>query len=427
MDSRFSLTEAEKAILQGAGGETLRKVYSSIVRYGEVFGAQKLITLDGPVHLVTSFGIPFLSPTFDIIDELLDAHLIPAEKFTVNPRPMDFKNVPCTLPEKLAFHLLYRKQESYEAQLQSLGIQNSDAYTCSCFLQEVGNTPQFGEILAWSESSAVTYANSVIGARTNRNAAMIELLSGVAGKTPLFGFLTDEGRRADCIIDIRCSRRPEAQLLGSAIGRFMMDQVPFIRGLDVFFPDGLDADCRDYLKDLGAAAGVNGALGLFHVENLTPEAVNYGSELVKKGAPLSVIEDDDLKGLYHGFPVLWSAPAAQAHMAFVGCPHLSQEQLQEWLDAILHRLEQEQYESCLIPVVLTVPPAIEKSIPSHDRSLWALKGIHISSICPLLYMSNPLCARKRIITNSNKLRGYSTARYYSDWDLLNQIVGGQSA
>lgn len=150
------------------------------------------------------------------------------------------------------------------------------AYTCACYLPEVGNTPKRGEILSWAESSAVVYANSVLGARCNRNSGIIELMGSIAGFVPEFGLLTDEGRKADWIIEIKTTKKPEAQILGSAIGMKVMEKVPYIRGLDKWTGTELNDEACAYLKDFGAATASNGSVGLYHIENLTPEAVDYG-------------------------------------------------------------------------------------------------------------------------------------------------------
>ena len=76
------------------------------------------------------------------------------------------------------------------------GTDEKDAFTCTCYMDEVGNKPEKGEVLSWSESSAVVYANSVLGARCNRNSGIIELMGSIVGYVPYFGLLTDEGRKA---------------------------------------------------------------------------------------------------------------------------------------------------------------------------------------------------------------------------------------
>ena len=113
---------------------------------------------------------------------------------------------------------MYSKQSDYEAQLRQLGLVENDAFTFTCSLPQVGNESKHGEILSWAKSSAVVYANSVLGARCNRNSGILELFGSIAGCVPKFGLLTDEGRIASWVVEVKTSRRPEAQILGRAIG-----------------------------------------------------------------------------------------------------------------------------------------------------------------------------------------------------------------
>ena len=134
-----------------------------------------------------------------------------------------------------------------------------------------------GDILAWAESSAVVYANSVFGARSNRNSGIIELFCGILGKAPEFGLLTDEGRRAKWLVEVKTTKVPERPGFrerhrheggrGCSI---------YYRAWTVFWERGSPPDTCDYLKDMGAASASNGAVGLYHVENITPEAVEEG-------------------------------------------------------------------------------------------------------------------------------------------------------
>ena len=170
MDYKMILTPEEEAILNGAKGETMAKVIKTLVLYGDTFGAKRFVKVTAPGHIVTSFGISVLSPVFNITQELIDAGLRTEMPFTVDPRPIDYPNVKCNPIEKLVFSkILYGKQDMYETQLRQLGLKDKNAFTCTCYLDEVGNTPKKGDILSWAESSAVVYANSVIGARCNRN------------------------------------------------------------------------------------------------------------------------------------------------------------------------------------------------------------------------------------------------------------------
>ena len=222
------LTEEQQAILNGSKGETQATVMKTLVMYGETFGADKLVPVTSKYnHLVTSFGLKMMKPVFDLMQQLIDAGAVSTQQFSVDPRPVD-KNVPANLLQNIIFNkIMYASQESYEKQLQQLGLMNDDAFTCACYLDQVGNKPEKGEILSWAESSAVVYANSVLGARCNRNSGIMDIMGSIAGFVPNFGLLTDEGRKATWIVKIETTKKPEAQLLGSAIGMKVMEDVPY--------------------------------------------------------------------------------------------------------------------------------------------------------------------------------------------------------
>ncbi len=421
---KMELTQEEKEILSGKQGATLQKVMESVILYGEVFGAKRLVPLNGPVHLVTSFGIPLLKPVFEMMDELIENGIKTKESFTVDPRPLDYDNVKCNLLEKLVFKIMYGKQKEYEEQLQKVGLKNENAFSCTCYLPEVGNTPSKGDILAWAESSAVVYANSVLGARSNRNSGIIELCCGIIGKAPEFGLLTDEGRKAKWLVEVKTSKVPNAQVLGSAIGMKVVEDVPYIIGLDHFLGKGLSTDTRDYLKDMGAASASNGAVGLFHVENITPEAVEKQSGLLVDNYQRYIIDDQELERVIKSYPLMWKKKEASPKVCFIGCPHLSLEQLEHWSEKISLVLKEAGREKVSIPTLLCAAPDVVKAFQKDKTKYNQLleTGARVTSICALMYMNNPLCAKQPIITNSNKLRTYTTAKFLLDEELLEQLV-----
>jgi len=320
---------------------------------------------------------------------------------------------------------MYPQQARYEAQLQKLGIMNDDAYTCACYLPQIGNEPKRGDVLSWAESSAVVYANSVLGARCNRNSGMLEMMGSIAGCAPYFGFLTDDGRKADWIVEVKCAKKPEAQLLGSAIGMKVLEKVPYIKGMEQWLGTELDDENRAYLKDFGAATASNGAVGLYHIANLTPEAKDMGESLIREGAPTYVIDDAELERVKANYPCVWKNQYAAPKLCFIGCPHLTMEQLHDWTDKVVSGLEKNGLEKVAIPTVFTTAPAILKEFKkTPDWPRLEKAGIILSYICPLMYMNNPLCAKQPVITCSNKLRTYTTAKYYTTGDILEMITGG---
>ena len=265
----MELTKRQQDILDGKEGDVKAKVMKTLVMYGETFGAPKMVDITGKYgHLVTSFGLSVMKPVYELMDTLLDGGAVSSQKFSVDPRPLE-KCVPRNLLQDIFFKVMYSKQDDYDKQLKKLGIMSDDAYTCTCYMDEVGNIPNEGDILSWAESSAVVYANSVLGARCNRNSGILDLFGSIVGCVPYFGLLTDDGRKADWLVEIRTEKKPEAQLLGSAIGMKVMEQVPYVVGLDKYF-SSLDDEAKAYLKDFGAATASNGAVGLYHIEGLTP-------------------------------------------------------------------------------------------------------------------------------------------------------------
>ncbi len=420
------LTQEQQAILNGEKGEVLAKVMKTLVMYGDAFGAERMVPITSNYnHLVTSFGLKMMKPVFDLMQQIIDSGVASSQQFSVDPRPID-KNVPANFLQKLIFNkFMYSTQEFYEGQLSKLGLMKDDAFTCTCYMDEVGNKPKKGEVLSWAESSAVVYANSVLGARCNRNSGIIDIMGSIAGCVPEFGLLTDEGRRATWIVEIKTTKKPEAQLLGSAIGMKVMEAVPYIKGLDKFLGTELDDATCTYLKDFGAATASNGAVGLYHIENLTPEAVEMGEKLIAEGAEVYVIDDKELERVYKSYPVIWKDPDATPKLCFMGCPHMSLEQLKSWTDKVEAGLKASGNKKVVIPTVFTSSPAVLREFEKTEYAQ-RLKatGVITSYICPLMYMNNPLCAKMPVITSSNKLRTYTTSRYYTDDEILTKITKG---
>lgn len=420
------LTPEQQEILNGSKGETMAKVMKTLVMYGETFGADKMVPVTSEYnHLVTSFGLKMMTPVFDLMQQLIDAGAVSGQKFSVDPRPVD-KNVPANFLQKLVFNkFMYSTQATYEQQLRELGLMNEDAFTCACYLDQVGNKPKKGDILSWAESSAVVYANSVLGARCNRNSGIMDIMGSIAGFVPHFGLLTDEGRKATWIVKVETSKKPEAQLLGSAIGMKVMEEVPFITGMSKWLGEELNDQVCAYLKDFGAATASNGAVGLYHIENLTPEAAEQGAGLIAEGAKVYVIDDAELERVKASYPVVWKNPDAAPKLCFVGCPHMSLQQLKDWTVRVEEGLKAAGNQKVLIPTVFTTAPAVKKEFEQTEYAA-RLKatGVILSYICPLMYMNNPLCGPMPVITSSNKLRTYTTARYYTEDEILAKITKG---
>ena len=425
---RIKLTQEERDILQGKQGSTMQRVMETVVLYGEALGAERLVDIEGDGHFVISWAMSGIAPPLEMLDELVVAGLKTKYPFTFDPKaPLDFENLFLSQEQEQLLKQLYKDQARYEETMLRLGLRDTDAYTCNPYVREVGNIPKRGTILAWSESACAIFANSVLGARTNRNGAIIDLLSNIVGKTPLVGLLTDEGRRATWLVEARTAKLPHPQLLGAAIGRKVLADVPFIVGLDRFLGSGLSEETVDYLQDMGAACATYGAVGLYHVENITPEAIDMSRDLLIPDYTTYVIDDQELQDLMASYPVMWEDKEAKPEKCFIGCPHLSLRQLHWWTNEIDGALQAGNQRQLKVKTIICAAPQVlqefKTDVKAYERSKRA--GVNLSVSCAETLFENEVSAGEAIITNSNKLRAYSAARFFPDEELLEILVRGE--
>ena len=424
----MNLTHEEQAILEGKQGPTIQKVMRTLVLYGEALEAEKFVDIEWEGHFSIPSALPGVGPRLEMLDELARAGLKTKYPFTLDPRsPADFETLGVSLEQKRVFMEMLRDQPAYDKRMLQLGLRDEDAYTCTPYFPEVGNIPPRGAILAWSESSCVVFANSALGARTNRNSSIMDILSNIVGKTPLTGFLTDEGRRAGWHVEVRTDRKPNPQLLGAAIGRKVLEDVPYIVGLDLFLSTELDDETIDYLKEMGAACAAIGAVGLYHVENITPEAIDAGNDLLRSNHRGCIIDDRELEDMMASYPVMWEDRDARPRKCFIGCPHLSLRELYWWTDNIHDALKAEGRKHLEVETIICSAPQILRKFEADKDAYERLKsaGVKLSETCPEAYMDNQICAREAVITNSNKLRAFTPARLFLDRDLIEVMVTGE--
>lgn len=303
---QLRLSEEEEAMLAGEAGPAVQKAIEIIVALGQIYGAADLV----PVAGVQVSGVSYKN--------LGDAGLQFLEEWaaqggrarvpsTLNPAGIDLAHW-----QELGFHPRFaRLQQRVVLAYKSLGIEP----TCTCTPYLVGHTPRFGQHLAWAESSAVSYANSVLGARTNREGGPSSLAAAITGRTARYGLHLDANRLADAVVDVRTGITSEADLgaLGYMVGQWLGAGVPYFRFQDQ------DLAPED-LKTLGAAMGASGAVGLYHVDGVTPEA--RAADMLKESVRTLVVED-----LKPGYDALNSG-AERIDLVSLGCPHASLQELE---------------------------------------------------------------------------------------------------
>ena len=423
----LKLTQEEQEIFDGKKGDLLQKSIKTIVAYGQLFGARDLTDLDAAPHMAMSWGSDGVEPFLKIYKQLADAGLKTYAPFTADPKPMDFDNLPMSAKETEVAKKIYNRMDELEDINLKLGMVK-DAWSCACYLPQMGNTPKYGDMLAWSESSAINFTNSALGARTNRNSMGIDMLCSILGKAPVFGLMTDEGRQATWHIDVRLDKMPHPEMLGSAIGMKVVEDVSYITGMDKFLKGGVNEENTGYLKDLGAATASNGAVGLYHMEGVTPEAIKKGKSLLKKGYQTYVIDEAELERIYKTYPNLWKEQEGTPERVFLGCPHMSYAQMVDWGKRIIDGMEKAGKTKVAVPTSFfgyhKVTEDFEKRNPEIAKKIKGY-GVVIPKNCPMMWCSTPVSGAERVATNSNKTRVYTTARFFFDDALTHLIVHGK--
>ncbi len=314
------LDPADRAALQGERGEGLRLAARLVTALGAIYGAENLM----PVSSVQVAGVSYrnLGPAgLGLLRDWAGQGARACVPSLLNPAGMDLAAWrEHGIPEAFA-----REQLAVIEAYCRLGV--TAACTCTPYL--VGNLPRAGEHLAWSESSAVAFANSVLGARSNREGGPGALAAAILGKTARYGLHLDAERRATLVVDVACPLRSPADLgaLGYLVGRMARDGVPLLRLR--YMPDGLagqedlvGSPYLPHLKALGAAMAASGAVGLYHIDAVTPEA-RQRRDLIAPGASHAVVED-----LREGYAALNTA-GTDVDLVSIGCPHASLGELAE--------------------------------------------------------------------------------------------------
>jgi len=293
------LTKDEEKILNGDEGEVMERLFRLLVRLGDIYGADKMI----PVGSVQVAGVSYKS-IGDPGTEFLEDMALKNSKVKVltylNPAGMDLENW-----EKIGFPKDFAKNQlRIMNAFKKMGI----VVTSTCTPYLAGNLPRFREHIAWSESSAVSFSNSVIGARTNREGGPSALAAAICGRTPNYGLHIWEKRQPTIKIkvDTNLEFNSDFGALGYFVGKQVKNKIPYFSGIK-------DAN-TDQLKALGAAMAASGAVALYHVEDLTPEA-----DLVKKdGVETINVSKKELNETYEKL-----SSGKNPDVVILGCPHAS--------------------------------------------------------------------------------------------------------
>jgi len=285
-------------MLDGEEGYAVKKSMEILVALGNIYGAEKLIEVGSvqvagvSYHNLGDAGLEFLN-------ELAKDGKVKVLT-TLNPAGMDledWRNL--GIDEEFA-----RKQNLVIDAFSKMGI----LISCTCTPYLIGNLPRYGEHIAWSESSAVTFANSVIGAKTNREGGPSALAAAFVGKTPCYGLHLEKNRVPDTHVDVKAklTKISDWGALGYCIGNQVQNKIPYITGIK-------DASL-DELKSFCASVVTFGSKPLFHMKGITPESEKY--QPPKENI---TIEDRDIREAYEAI----NDDAEDIDFVCIGCPHAS--------------------------------------------------------------------------------------------------------
>jgi predicted aconitase len=427
---QMRLTREEQDIMNGSKGEVMAKVMKIVVAHGNAFGADKLVELGGACHSSMFFGVAYMAPLVDIINECADAGLKAyATPYTVNPRPYDVYNVNNNEKDIELIYEGYKLQRDVDYIHSRLGAPDLNYRSCTCYIDEIGNAPKPGTYVAWAESSAVNYGNSVLGIRTNRNATGMELLCALLGKAPRFGLMTDEGRMAKWLVEVKTTKEPDWGAVGTAIGRKCVEDVPYITGLEKYFGGKVTNENMHLLKAMGSATASSGAVGLYHVEGVTPDAKEKGQKLLVKGYKTYVIGDAEQARIIGTFKNLWPEKDADPTACFIGCPHNTYHEVVKWGNMVTEALKKAGKKKAAIPVYMFTANVVRAKLIEEEPELaGAMRraGMLPTNMCTVSYAGmKGFSERVRGVTNSAKTRNYSSIRYFPDDVLVKIIVTGK--
>jgi predicted aconitase len=427
---QMPLTQEEQDILDGKKGPELAKVMKIVVAHGNCFGAEKLVDLGGAPHCSMYTGTDYMAQMIKLFQECADAGLKTYAPYTVNPRCYDLYNVNNNEKDMQLIYEGYRLQRDLDWVHAQLGAPDLNYRSCACYVDEVGNKPAPGTYVAWAESSAVNYGNSALGIRSNRNAAGMELLCGILGKAPLFGLMTDEGRMSSWLIDVKTSKEPDWGVIGTAIGLKVIDANPFITGLDKYLGKEVTNENMHLLKKMGSATAASGAVGLYHVENVTPDAKAKGRDLLMKGYQTYVLDDAEQARVLATFPVEWEGRPKKPTACFIGCPHNTYHEILTWGQNVTKAVEKRGLKTAAIPTLMFCSNVVRDHLVEAEPLLvgkMKSAGMKFTNMCTVSYAGMKGFSERTFgVTNSPKTRNYyPDVRYLPDDVLIEVICTGE--
>ncbi len=362
------LSREEESICRGEHGESLRRAMEILVALGDIYDANRLV----PVRSVQIAGVSFKNigeAGLEWISDLKGHVVVPS---ILNPAGMDL----CRWKEMGISKDFARSQKKVIEAYERLDIR----VDCTCTPYQIyDRLASKGDHLAWSESSAVSYANSVIGARTNREGGPSALAAALVGKTPLYGYHLEENRKPTHLVAVEADLKgSDYGALGFLVGRIVKDGVPIFRLRDK--PNS------DELKTLGAAMAASGSVALYYVEDVTPAPP--ARAMPNERLDLGRKEIDEVYEKY---------PGSGAEIVALGCPHCSRSELERIADLLEGKKVQKELWVCTARRIAEMYPDLKARIEKSGAKV----------LCDTCMVVSPASERyQKMMVNSGKALAY---------------------
>ncbi|HUT72426.1 MAG TPA: aconitase X catalytic domain-containing protein [Desulfatiglandales bacterium] len=312
------LTDEEKAMLDGSRGESVRKAMEIIVRLGEIYGAERLVEFTSG-HIDGNIDKEHNQTSIEFLENLALEGISIKAFVTLNSVGLDRERY-----EELGFSMEdFKDQVRLNHVFESIGC--IGLYSCIPYFG--GNLPRFGEHVCWSDSATIPFVNSVVGARSSREAGLSALMAAIVGRTPLYSYHLQENRRGQILVQVEASLKGihDYCALGYAVGEKVAGKVPVFEGLDP------KPGMRELLS-LGTGMGTSGSVGMYHITGITPEASTREAAFHGKRPEETIsITAKDLDAVYRTFN---DAPGDDMDFVALGCPHNSLRQIQRIVEVL---------------------------------------------------------------------------------------------
>jgi predicted aconitase len=390
----MDLTREQRAMLAGERGPVVAKCMSWLVAWGEAMRARRLVPVEnvmpsGPTVPGRMMSAADADSVEQYVAEWRERWSTPVRPYTVTSHVARFDLDQAELMEVRPRYVELQREIVKAATLGG----TLATWTCTPYL--VGNVPVKGQVCAWTESHAVVFINSILGARTTRHGAESAIAAALTGYTPEFGPLLDEGRRGDFVVEVRTPLRQVADW--GALGYFAAQRA----GLRAPVFTGLPSPTIEAAKQLCAALATAGGVAMFHIVGVTPEAPSL--EAACQGPAPSeryVFGERELKEVYES---LRRISGDEVDFVYVGCPHCT---LSEFAEVV--RLMGERRVADGVLFLVTMPYALKMNAQRLGLLAAAERaGIRVmSDTCPAVA---EFPVKRRMVTNSVKQAHYLRA------------------